>query len=520
MTASDTGISTAEVLGTFVEGVIVVDRDARILYANAAASALFGVAIGALETTTLHDPRWSRLEVDGTRAEPGNSVALRSLADGINRTEVPVGLRRADGGVLWLLLSTRLLRVAEDPLGPAVVCLLRDMTGTRLADERRRVSEGHFRTAAAAAPFAVFELDHQGRIVFVTERWQDLTGYDPESVVGVPPTALCPPEEQGRMRDAISVAGLEHRHTHLRHHLVRTDGRVIPVLSNIAPLIEGDLVVGYLGSVADCSEDGRSGRRPADPQAHAVHPGADDDRQPLEHRSEQARRLAEIGELSAGIAHDFGNLLAVIQNSAVMVQRSTTLSPDTRADVARIRAAAETGTALTGRLLSLGRHVHAPQAVPVAGLVAEVGSLLHGVLGDTVVVATDLSADTTVFADPSEAQRMLVNLALNARDAMPEGGTITISARHHAAAGESDMVVLAVADTGDGMSEDVLGQAFEPFFSTKTAGATRGMGLPSVRRIAEQDGGWLTISSAPGAGTEVEVYLPAAGKPHAPSPRN
>ncbi len=501
-------LSGADVLDAFVEAVIVVDGAGDIRYANRAASYLFGVERETLLASNLDDPRWSRLDSTGRPIEPGESTVLRTIADGIERSDVEVGLR-SECGLQHLLLSTRLLRSADHPDGPAAVCLMRDVTEERLASARARVDEHRFRTIAADAPFAIFELDRQGRVVFLTQRWQELTGIRAEELVGQVPLRVFPPEDRARARAVMLAAGEERRHLHLRHRVLHADGTVVPVLSSIAPLLDDDRVVGYLGSMSDLSDHERVERALLDREATIAALRVERERDRLRTQLEQARRLAEIGELSAGIAHDFNNVLGVIQNYATLLERTAALPPRAHEDVARIRIAAENGRGLIDRLLSLGRNRGDVVVVRLAAVVSELVSLLDGAVGKAITLRTELD-DIAVRIDPAEARRILLNLVLNARDAMADGGTITISLRPTDELGPDGhrLAALTVSDDGHGMSADVQRRAFEPFFTTKAPGSSSGMGLPTVRRIAEDAGGRLTISSTPGRGTEVCVLLP------------
>jgi two-component system, cell cycle sensor histidine kinase and response regulator CckA len=249
----------------------------------------------------------------------------------------------------------------------------------------------------------------------------------------------------------------------------------------------------------------------------------------LELQLRQAERLEAIGKLAGGIAHDFNNLLGVILNYADFALDEA--GEAARADLEEIRKAAERGADLTRQLLTFSRR-DLPQleAVDVNDAIADTESMLRRTLGEDVALVTRLHPELSpVRLGTGQAEQILVNLAVNARDAMPSGGELTISTRGLSFADGERMsrlalapgryVELVIADTGDGMSSEVAAQAFDPFFTTKPRGQGTGLGLATVYGIVRQAGGQVVIDSAPEAGTEVRIYLPAATADRLPAAR-
>jgi signal transduction histidine kinase/CheY-like chemotaxis protein len=241
----------------------------------------------------------------------------------------------------------------------------------------------------------------------------------------------------------------------------------------------------------------------------------------LEARLRQAERLEVVGQLAGGIAHDFNNLLAVIQSYSSFVLDSLGDDHAARADVEEIRKAAARAAELTRQLLVFSRRGEAaPAAVDVNEAIHDLLRILERAIGEHVRVETHLREGLPhVFADRHELEQVVMNLALNARDAMPAGGTLVLETSaadldEHYTSQRPGMtpgryVVLAVSDSGAGMSEEVASRAFEPFFSTKPPGQGTGLGLSTVYGIVTRRGGHVAIYSAPGVGTTVRVYLPA-----------
>ena len=240
-----------------------------------------------------------------------------------------------------------------------------------------------------------------------------------------------------------------------------------------------------------------------------------------ERRLAQAQRLEAIGQLTGGIAHDFNNLLTVITGNLELMEMQVE-AEDLRQMITDAQEAANLGARLTERLLAFARRSHLePQVVNINELVLMVTSMLRRTLGEQVALSTILAPGVgSARIDPAQAESAIVNLALNARDAMPRGGKLLIETqnvrRADGAAGSSidlppgDYVQILVTDTGTGMNRDVLERAIEPFFTTKPRGRGTGLGLSMVYGFARQSGGNIEIVSAPGEGTTISIWLPRA----------
>jgi len=243
------------------------------------------------------------------------------------------------------------------------------------------------------------------------------------------------------------------------------------------------------------------------------------DRRELEGQLLQARKMDAIGKLTGGIAHDFNNLLAAVLGGIGLIERRLPLGEDHKKIVAMTRRAAEQGSELIGRLLAFARRQQLqPAGIDATALSATVTDLLAHTLGG--LVKLDWRSEEGVrraYADSTQLELALMNLIINARDAMPQGGTIAVTARNAAlGAGnrlslpEGDYVVFAVADSGSGIAPEILEQVTEPFFTTKEVGEGTGLGLSMVYGFAQQSGGAIDIRSAVGEGTTVEIWLPTA----------
>jgi len=250
-------------------------------------------------------------------------------------------------------------------------------------------------------------------------------------------------------------------------------------------------------------------------------------------RLAQAQRMESLGQLAGGVAHDFNNLLAVILNYAAFAAEELAAATESdwagrcgsaRDDLGQISRAGEQAASLTRQLLAFARReVVQPRVLDLDTVITGVEDMLHRTLGEHVELATSLAGDLhPVLADPGQLEQVLVNLAVNARDAMPGGGTltidtsnITVDAESIAGGSESPLgqqVRLRVSDTGAGMTREVVAHAFEPFFTTKADGAGTGLGLATVYGILQQADGHIRIYSEPGGGTTFSITLPATAQ--------
>jgi len=234
----------------------------------------------------------------------------------------------------------------------------------------------------------------------------------------------------------------------------------------------------------------------------------------------QAHKMEAIGQLTGGIAHDFNNLLTAVIGHLEMAEARVRRDPPTTGLVQAALRAADRGATLTRHLLAFARRQHLePKRVDVSAVVDGVEKMLRQTIGADIRVVIHIKPDLSpAWVDPNQLELAILNLALNARDAMPVGGTLRIDARNRRAEyGDSppdlaagDYVTVSVSDTGTGMNPETLARAFEPFFTTKEAGRGSGLGLSIVHGFAAQSGGSVRITSSPGNGTKVDLWLPRA----------
>ena len=243
------------------------------------------------------------------------------------------------------------------------------------------------------------------------------------------------------------------------------------------------------------------------------------ERRNLEEQFRQSQKMDAVGRLAGGIAHDFNNLLTVIRLNTEIIMEGFDPTDPRSEDVKQIRSAAERASSLTRQLLAFSRkQILQPRVLNMNSVVGSVEPMLRRLIGEDITIVSSCTARGYVVADPGQIEQILVNLVVNARDAMPQGGTISIETRNteldenytseHAPVVAGRYVMLAVGDTGVGMTRETREHAFDPFFTTKDAGKGTGLGLATVYGIVKQSGGYVWIYSEPGKGTSLKLYFP------------
>ena len=378
----------------------------------------------------------------------------------------------------------------------------------READERLKDQTHRYRTLVERLPLITYAdaLDQRNSPIYISPQVEATLGYTPEEWVADPELFVRIVHPEDRERVLAAVARMRDTGEPLRaeYRLRSRDGREVWILDETVRINDRDgrplHAQGYMLDITD--------RKAAEEEARV-----------LEAQLSQAQKLESIGQLAGGVAHDFNNMLGAITAYVGFAEAKALDRPDIVKELAQIRLAAERGAELTDQLLVFSRKdMIRPQLIDLGETIEDTRTLLHPLLVDDVVLRFQLS-DTPryVWADPMQIKRILLNLMLNARAAMPSGGVIQVSLLDADGAADSALDLapgcyhaLTVKDTGEGMGPEVAARAFEPFFTTKPNGEGTGLGLAIVYGIAKRLGGEVKIDSQRGSGTTVTVLLPTA----------
>jgi len=376
----------------------------------------------------------------------------------------------------------------------AIVITFWDVTERVRAEEALRQREAYYRAVLEQAADAIFILDRAGDVVTANRRASEMFGYSPEEIlsVGVRQTYAAEDQDEVAPRLERLARGETLQYERLA---IRKDGTAFPV-EITARMLED-------GKIQSIMRDVTSRRR-------------------LEEQVRQSSKMEAVGQLAGGVAHDFNNLLTAILGACGFLLDDQALDPAHRRDVEEIQNAARRAASLTRQLLAFSRkQVLQPELLQLNDVVAGLEPLLRRLLGEHIAIRTAFAAGLAeVRIDKSQLEQVIINLGVNARDAMPKGGTLTIGteeadldaayAQDHPDVRPGHYVVLVVSDVGVGMDAQTRARIFEPFFTTKGPGFGTGLGLSTVYGIVKQSNGHIGVYSEPGRGTTFRIYLPPA----------
>lgn len=471
--------------------VVEWDLDFRVASWNSAAERIFGhtrqEAIGQHghfivppEVRPLVDRVWQELlaKKGGKRGSPNDNVTKSGRIISCE----------------WY--NTPLVDDAGRVIG--VASLVQDITEQKQAEEK-------FRGLLESAPDAMVVVDREGRIVLVNAQTEKLFGYQREELLNRQIEMLMPERFRGRhpahRKEFSAEPQVREMGKRLELEGLRKDGTEFPIEVSLSPLqTEQGMLIS--SGIRDITE-----------------------RVALEERLRQSQKMEAVGRLAGGVAHDFNNLLTVILGYTQILTDGMAKGSRMAESTAQIRSAAERAAGITRQLLAFSRKsVLSPRVINLNDIMLNLDSLLRRLIGEDIEVLTVPANDLgTVKADPGQIEQVIMNLALNSRDAMPHGGKLTLEtsnatlddtyARDHQPVEPGRYVMLAVSDTGVGMTSETMSRIFEPFYTTKEVGKGTGLGLSMVYGIVKQSGGYIWVYSEPNQGTSFKIYLPRIDKP-------
>lgn len=464
-----------DLIARLPDGVLVVDQTGMIRYANLAAQQLYKRA----ESELIGTPLGITIKL-GEQPE----MELPGVVGAARFAEVRVGSAEWHGEAAWIVT-------------------LRDVTERKLIAEALRESEGRFRSLLQEVPnVAIQGYGLNGGVHYWNKASEMLYGYsEQEALAGNLLTLIIPPEMRDTVRDALKNVAAGGGIDNGELSLMCKDGSRVSVYSSHSVV-----------------------RRPGHPPELFCIDIDLTERNALEEQLRQSQRLESVGQLTGGVAHDFNNLLTVILGNAELLSEQLASNSRLHSLADMISSAAQRGAELTRHLLAFARkQTLDPKAVDVNRLIVGVKGLLHRSLGEHIEIRLALSDDPmSAMVDPGQLEGALLNLAINARDAMPNGGILTIETLNIELDTEDtardtqlqpgNYVLLAVSDTGFGIAPEFLERVFEPFYTTKEMGKGSGLGLSMVYGFVKQSKGHIKLTSEQGVGTTIKMYLPASSE--------
>jgi len=500
---------SSELLESIPDAMVAVDGEGTILQINALTQELFG---------------YQRSELIGKKVEmlvpervrPQHNHHRESFADAPKIRRMGAGLdlhgRRRDGSEFPVEISLSPVRAAG---GTIVLSAIRDISDRKRIEEelRRAHTELDQRTTAQIGEYrarlasiidssedAIIGKGLDGTIVSWNRGAERIYGYAADEVVGKHISILAPSERPDEIPEILKKIARGQTVEHFESVRVTKDGRRLQVSITVSPLRDAlGEVIGASAIARDITVQRRT-----------------------EDQLRQAQKMEAIGRLAGGVAHDFNNVLGIINACNEFLRDRIAPATEPAIYVENIKKATERGASLTRQLLAFSRRqVIKPVLLDLNDRLKDIAKLLRPLLGDDVeVVIVPRSRSAVVEADPGQLDQIVVNLAVNARDAMPRGGKFILEsevvefdqdfAEQHHPLTAGTYVMLAVSDTGSGMDKVTLSRIFEPFFTTKEPGKGTGLGLATVYGIVNQSGGHIWVYSEPGRGTTFKVYLPSA----------
>lgn len=441
------------------------------------------------------DPRlWASLvhPDDLELAETGHQ---RTFADG-TRLDVIYRMQDATGGWRWISDQARAISQGGETLVQGVML---DMTERAEMEVAIEESEHRFRSLVQGSNDVIAIIGPDGIVNYISPAVERIGGFSPEEIVGSSGLGFIHPDDRDAASRALSLLvergpGQEEV---IRARSLTQDGGWIWIDIKARNLLDDPSINGIIINYSDITE-------------RMEHEN-------LERQLRQAQKLEAVGRLAGGLAHDFNNLLAVIVNYSTFLEEDLSAEDRKLEDVREIKRAAEKGVALIRQVLTFSRtDPGSPRVLDVNSTVHEVEGLLKRSIGEDITLNVQCSENLwPVAIDPGHLEQVLMNLSLNARDAMPGGGTIGLKTWNQAAPGPSNgsTVIIEVSDEGIGMNDEVQSNLFEPFFTTKPMGRGTGLGLATAYGIVRQAGGTIEVESTEGKGSTFRVAIPRSDRP-------
>lgn len=500
---------TSTLLEAVPDAIVAVEQDGTIVQVNSQTETLFGYQRGELlgQKIEVLVPARFRVQHHEHRASFAQSPKIRRMGAGLDLYG-----RRRDGSEFAVEISLSPVSLGN---GTLVLSAIRDISDRkRIEQELRRAHEeldrkttqeiGEYRGRLASiidsSADAIIGKEMDGTITSWNRGAEAMYGYTAEEAIGKNISFLTVKDRPDEIPKILSRLSRGERIEHYESVRVTKDGRHLDVSLSISPIRDSAAkIVGASAIARDITAQKRA-----------------------EDHLRQAQKMEAVGRLAGGVAHDFNNILGIITACTELLRDRIDSTGDSGQYISNIRKAVERGTSLTRQLLAFTRKsTLQPQLVDLNVRLKDVVKLIRPLMGDDVEIAVvPRGSSAVVEIDPGQFDQIVLNLAVNSRDAMPRGGKFILETAaveldevftaQHRPMKEGHYVLLAVSDTGTGMDQATVARIFEPFFTTKEVGKGTGLGLATVYGIVQQNGGHIWVYSEPGSGTTFKIYLPSA----------
>lgn len=482
-------------------GILIANApDVRIQLANSAAVAIRGDTDEPLTGISydLHPHNWQMLRPDGIPFKPEDLPLSQAVLHGLVSRNVDAIIRNSSGEDRWILANAAPVRNETGEI-TAGVLVFPDITELKKAEGELRQSEDKYRRILETIADGYHEVDLVGNLTLVNDSLCEIIGYSREELLGMNYRQVMDEDNAKRISEACNrVFRTGEAHPGFDYEILRKDGTKRSVSVSISLIRDsGGVPSGFRGIFRDVTDSKR-----------------------MEGQLRQAAKMEAIGRLAGGVAHDFNNILTAVMGYSTILSEQLPKESPAQEKLNQIGRAAGRAADLTRQLLAFSRkQMLDVRVVNLNEIITDLEKMLQRLIGEDIELTTNLNPSAGhVKADPIQIEQILMNLAVNARDAMPEGGNLAIEtadafldedyARAHIEVEPGPYVVFTVSDTGRGMDSAILKCIFDPFFTTKEKGVGTGLGLSTVYGIVKQHRGHITVYSEPGRGSTFRIYLP------------
>lgn len=480
------------ILESALDCVVTIDHEGRVMEFNPAAEKTFGYV-----SSEIVGKHMAELIIPSGMRMHHEAGLARYLATGRSTMlgkRMEITAMRADGSEIPIELT--ITAIGELPR-PTFTAFIRDLTERNSTENARRLSEQRYRDLVENAHDIIYEHDLKGNYTSANKAGERITGYSLEQTLNLNLSQTVAPEYVEKARDMLRRKLAGETITAYELETIASDGHRISLEVNSSLVFQNGVPVGVQGIARDVTE-----------------------RKQLEEQLRQSQKLEAIGQLAGGVAHDFNNLLTVISGYSDLLLRKLPAEGPLRAHATEIKKAGDRASGLTRQLLAFSRkQILQPKVLDLNVVVSDLDKMLRRLIGEDVDLMTITEPGLgLVKADPGQIEQVVINLVVNALDAMAIGGKVTIETsnavltedyvQQHAQCVPGPYVMLAISDNGSGIDPAIRDRIFEPFFSTKGAGKGTGLGLSTVYGIVKQSGGHIWVYSEANKGTTFKIYLP------------